>query len=389
MIGREVTGRSAWWAIPGLALAVTSLALGLTDKWPLLGIRSLGTYVDLAQVTYNASCADPSAGDVGATVCDPLGRAYNYPPAWAKVFRFLGLGAGSTVWLGTVLVALGIVSLTIFYIRFAGRPTIAKVAALTALTCSPPLLLMVARANIDLIVLALLVASALLIRSHRSMWATPLVAIAAGAKLFPVGAVVAFRTRRTFWISVVLSVGLLILSAPYLRQIRAATPSVSRTTIGAGVLPSVARIRGFGRIDTSDQIVGVALFLAVAAALMVLPFTRRAVQSAVQAVRPDETTASALLIGAGPALASYLFTSSFDYRLSSLLFVAAAFVRAGTRELWAVVGLLVVAFWADATRGPGELIEDLVLLAVMPFLALAAGMLFIQQMRSLTTVTAT
>jgi len=363
--------RYVWWLVPAAALGLLSLVLELTGRWLVVGVRDLPTFLDLAQVTYNADCTDPSAGTVGADVCDPAGRPYNYPPVWTEVLRLLGVGAADTLWFGSLLVLAALLALSAFYGHVVGRPTPGRVAVVTALTASPPMFLMVARGNTDLFVLVALVAAALLISSGRAWWAVPFIAVSAGLKLFPSGAVLALGRLRQFLVVTgcsLLSLGLLAL--PYWKEIRAATPSVNVTTFGAGVLPAFDRMQDFGPIYNRDQVIGVVAFVVVFLVLLAVPVIRHAALALAGGLQRNEAATTAVLIGAGPALITYLLTSSFDYRTFSLLFVAAGCLTVNSAGARFLVGSFLVAFWVSGRRTEIQFLGDALHAVAMPFLAL-------------------
>ncbi|SDG12347.1 hypothetical protein SAMN05660662_0409 [Blastococcus aurantiacus] len=373
--------RYALWSVPAVTLGLLSLVLELTGRWLVVGVRDLPTFLDLAQVTYNADCTDPSAGTVGAAVCDPAGRAYNYPPVWTEAFRLLGVGGADTLWFGSVLVLGGLVALSAFYGHFLGRPTPGRVAVVTALTASPPMFLMVARGNTDLFVLVALVTAALLISSGRAWWAVPFVAVSAGLKLFPSGAVLAFGRLRQFLVVTACSlVSLGLLALPYWKEIRAATPSVNVTTFGAGVLPAFGRMHDFGPIYNRDQVIGVLSFVVVFLVLLTVPVLRRAARAVADGLRPNEAATTAVLIGAGPALVTYLLTSSFDYRTFSLLFVSAGCLTVNAAGARFLVGSFLVAFWLSGRRTEIQFLGDALHAVAMPFLALILVALLVPRM---------
>lgn len=385
------------WGVPTAVLTVVAGILGTTGDWQRVGVSpSVPAYLDLAQITYSAGCTLPGAGQVGDTTCDPVGRPYNYPPIWAAAARLLGVDAHDTVWLGGLLAAVGLAALALFQVRFAGRPTAGRIAVLTAVTCSPPMLLLIARGNIDLVMLALLVAGAGLVVSGRNSWAAAVIACAAGLKLFPVGGLLSLRRRPAVIGGLLSAVAILVLDGRWLGAIRAATPSAVTDSFGVGVLPSVAR-----HVDSSsvasldlgsipsrlpvlpvlpvDQAAGLTLFATLYAGLLLTRTGRRAVGAATASLRRDHVSTTAFLVGAGPFLVSYLLTNSFDYRLAPLLFVAVACLRTDVRALHGLTAGLVVVFWAEVTATPAQLVGDVALCAVAPCIAAVATLLVLER----------
>ena len=368
------------WLLPTVLLAAVAYALTVTGEWLLVNVRpSEPWYIDLAQITYSADCPHPDAGKVGDRTCDPRNRPYNYPPVWAAAARFLGIGADDTVWVGGLLAAVGVTALAVFYLRFAGRPTVVRVAALAAMTCSPPMLLMICRGNVDLLMTALLVAAAVLTVARRDWWAAPVIALAAGLKLFPIGGLLSMRRWPALVCGVLSGLAILVLAGPWLAEIRAATPSGVRNSFGVGIVPAVVRLRELGGVFPVDQLAGLALFGLLYLGLFLTPVGRRVVTAGTAALHGDHVGIIAFLAGAGPFLAAYLFTNSFDYRLAPLLFVAVACLRTRSRGLHVLTAALVVVFWARFTPTAAQLIGDVVLIGVTPFIAAVATALVLER----------
>lgn len=349
--------RGAHALIPVLLLAVIVSVAGIADLWLLLRVHHFPGFPDLAQITYSADCTQPDAGAVGSVDCDPFGRPYNYPPAWAATFRALGIGRDATIVLGVALAAVALAALAAVLLRVRPGLTGRKIALLCAAVASPPMFLMIERGNSDEIILVLLAAAALAANHRWRVVSVLALVLASGLKLYPVGAFAwAVRSPRTLAIGLAgaaAAIGLLAL--PWLSAIRAATPSGTVTSFGAGVLPAVVRHGGDGEVILSDQAIGVGVTLVAVAVLLAVPATRRRVVAAAAPLRPDNLSRTLVLMGGGTFVTAYLFTTSFDYRLYPLIFVAIgaltcpAASAADARWLWTLGWACVAVMWLSFT----------------------------------------
>lgn len=342
--------------IPVLLLAVIVSVAALADLWLVLRVHHFPGFPDLAQITYSADCTQPDAGAVGSVDCDPFARPYNYPPAWAATFRALGIGRDDTIVLGVALAAVALAALAAVLLRVRPGLTWRKSALMCAAVASPPMFLMIERGNSDEIILVLLAVAAL--AANRS-WVVAVLALvlASGLKLYPVGGFAwAGRSVRTLAVGLIgaaAAIGLLAL--PWLSAIRAATPSGTVTSFGAGVLPAVLRHGGDGDVVLSDQAIGVGVTVVAVAVLLAVPATRRGIVAAAAPLRPDSLSRTLVLMGGGTFVTAYLFTTSFDYRLYPLIFVAIgaltcpAASAADTRFLWALGWACVAVMWLSFT----------------------------------------
>lgn len=364
-------------ATPAMALTATAAAV---SWWPLAG-RLFKTgdkppFADLAQLTFSAGCTDPHAGVIGFAGCDPYGRAYNYPTWWRTVTHAAGVTGGDTWWLGLLLALVALIAVTLVLRRLDLSNRGLLLAA--AVMVSPPWLLMVARASTDLAVAALLGAAILTAVSLRHRAITPwLLAAATVLKLYPLGAVVGLLpNRRLFWTATAASGAAVLTSVASLAAIRAATPSVTDSSFGAGVLPATLLHHG-GTVTTLDQLIGAVAVAVLAATVLAVPRTRRALRAAAASLQSNVVTGSAASIGAGVFATTYLLTTSFDYRLYPLTFLAAALAATRTtpgRRL--VLGLTLPAMWLTGpSRGLqplGDLAVTALAVLVIAGIALAA-----------------
>ena len=208
--------------------------------------------------------------------CDPDLRPMNYPRVWMLPGR-LGLDDGSTVILGIFLGATFLVAVLVLVRRVTSiRGTISLLAI-----CSPSCLLIVERANIDIIIFALVVAAAELSTvARRTAWALVPICVASVLKLYPAICIVALgihRPRRDVVRGALAALlGLsayLVLSRADLRLISRGTPRSTELAYGSSVLFDVVGWPGDGSRDGSGLLL---LFFASAGAAVVGLRVRRA-----------------------------------------------------------------------------------------------------------------
>jgi hypothetical protein len=347
-------GPRALHALPAAVLLLISVVVvggrrGLPEVEPLI------IFADLSQVTYNSGCTAASAGEVGATECDPLGRPYNYPGIWAAAFRIAGVSGADTELVGWTMVVLACVALAAVGVAVGRRPDWAGLVLATLALSSPPMLLMAERGNTDLVIVVLLSVAVLAALSRRTWLLSALVlALAAGLKLFPAGSILGLR-RRVEWLvaGAMTAVAVAVLALPDLRAIQAGTPSYNDVSFGAGVVPSVVRgdlaaAPGL-TVEGRDQLLGLVCVALVLAVVLLVRGLRRRVLATAAAVAGDGLTRVLFMVGAGAFLTAYALTTSFDYRLFTLVFVVLAGLRVragGPRVLavWAVVSLW-TSYW--------------------------------------------
>lgn len=345
-----------WTAAPVLALVAVISAVALTGRWNLLRIIHVPTFGDLMQITYSADCELPTAGEVGSTVCDPFGRAYNYPPVWAAAFRLLGITRGDTVPVGVTLIAVVVIALLALLWRVRHQLTTRRGVAVTAAVASPPFFLLFERGNTDLIVLSLIAAAVLVAQRGRlgPVLALGLIAVSAGLKLYPAAAIIGPAGRS--WqrlvgavAAVFLAVG--ILALPWMATIREVTPAINVDAFGAGVLPSQIRNLGNpGPVGLADHLIGSVVTVVLAVSSLAVPAVRRCLAGVVRSLSGSPMSWALTGVGGGMFCSAYLATTSYDYRLFSLALVViglAALPVGDGRTAWArwLTGACLAVMW--------------------------------------------
>jgi hypothetical protein len=155
----------------------------------LLGVNHLGVwFIDLHAIL--ASCDAVAAGldPYAYNPLDHFGRVHCYPHWWLLLGSW-GFTRADTQWLGFLLVAVFFVSAVV-----ALRPRlIGELFWMLAVLCSPPVLLALERANIDLVVFVLLAPVVPCLMSRRPLarlMAVPLIVAATMLKVYPLVAAV-------------------------------------------------------------------------------------------------------------------------------------------------------------------------------------------------------
>ena len=396
-MSRRPFAQRALFVAPGLAVATVGLVLQLTSSWRLVRIPWLDpdrSFEDLWQVTSNADCAasDPHWSPATST-CDPLGRPYNYPTVWARVFGHLGLGGADTQWLGIVLIVVfGLTLVSLGFLTLRQAPTTA-VIALTVSAVSPPALVAMERGNVDLLVWPWVVLALWLMTRDRWRVAAPVLAVAVYLKFFPLGALTGAlgRHRRRGLALVGASIPSLIalaVEADQFAGIRSRTPQVPIYSWGVSVLPLAGRLERSSPVP--PYLAGLAFFavcvgvgllclklFGAARAAVVLERTRLAVSA-------DPVGAVVVSAGLGLALFTYLLGTSFDYRMVALTVLAAGFARSWNDPIarGAVVALIVLQYLSYPLGYPRELLGDLAWAVVAPALAILAAWCWIPPVRA-------
>lgn len=331
MSARAATGPAVALALVAAYLAALGLlaASGLDRPWRFLGVpQESPPFLDLHNVLAAIECERQGLDPLASNPCDALGRPMNYPRVWLALGA-LGAGTGWTLPLGVAFGALALVAGLL-----ALRPAGARQGLLAgALLCSPALMLLVERGNVEAVVLALLAAGAGLLgssRPARQVLGLAAVAAAAVLKLYPAAGLAAAAIRgRPRWLSSA-AAGLASALAVHfwatradLAQIFRAIPRGKSVSYGADLVATeIARVAG----TTAPRMLAPFLLAALAAAAWGARGTERR-------GAPPATGAA----GAGFVLAAILYLATFaaganwGYRLA-LLFLAVPQLLAWTRQ---------------------------------------------------------
>lgn len=367
----------------GIAAAVAGLAY-TRNAWGLVGVPAINpNFADLRQVTSTSECLILNANwSMESPTCDPFGREYNYPSAWARAFAVLGIREADTEVVGLGLAILFFASLWLVnFMVFSRHRSLMSVILLTVASCSPPVMLLVERGNIDLIVFAVIVLSVWAARRARGMPTAVALAVATVLKVFPAGSALVLleptkgRLLRVLTFTVVSAVGVLAWFSEFLLA-ALRTPQATGTSFGSSVIPSQAwSLMGLPGDTVLPRVVGLAAYF-VLLALLLLLMRLRPTGKAAQSIRvtaqgflSDPRALQLALAGGGTVLFAFLVGSNWDYRLSFAILLLGAVLIAFPNSPMQVSlpSLLVVTmFWGTfAVPSLYETLFEVVLFVLM------------------------
>lgn len=352
--GPSHSPRRLWWLLVAVSGALLLCFACWPDRFRALGVNHLGVwFLDLHAIL--ASCDAVAAGldPYAANPLDYFGRPHVYAHWWLELGRF-GLTRGDTLPLGLALVtAFYVVAIAALRPRQPG-----EVVWTLGVLCSPPILLALDRANIDLVIFILLAPVVPCLLSRRPavrLLAVPLIIVAAALKAYPIVAGLILLaghgprdTRRLWWGGALL---LAVTLPDMVADLRRYAPIVPETE---GLFTMGARNLFIGL----GLPVNVARVLALAAGAVVVAAYLRAKLFAGWTVDPADRAAwlsfvlgAVLLTGCFFAGASYSYRWVFALWLVPLLWRLPRTASAPPkvrRLARATAVLLVIALWADA-----------------------------------------
>jgi hypothetical protein len=279
---------------------------------------------------------------------------------------YLRVDGSDSIWLSVVITVVALVVITtLSKQRSTGDGVLIMVAIL-----SPSILMGIERGNIDLLVLALVGAAALIFeeqRLNRILCTTFLVGIAIVLKLYPIFcvALAARFSRRTFIFAAALVVLCLLYFAAisdYIAIIRRNTPITGilsygylASFLGLDHLRSEAELAPFGLANTWLPIIVAALTLTLAAITAIFFY---ACKKSFCIVR-DNAVGTAFLFGAGIYCGTFMLGTNFIYRLMFLLLclpqlqdwanARSAEVAETTTVARVLLALIILALWLSGS----------------------------------------
>jgi hypothetical protein len=323
--GSDMDGRIVVVAAFSIYLAAVALvrSISAVDIWPWLGVPTgPSTFFDARNVMAALECRRLGLDPLVENPCDPWGRPIVYPRPWLAL-RFLGLDQSDTTFFAVAAIALFVVA----YLWSLGRITTGEGIVAALAVCSPAVMLAVERANMDLVMFALLVLAVAAWGGWNPLRsiASPLLVLAAGvAKIYPafgLGAFLATRDRRAMLTAIACGIGFAawaILTKDDLQAVAERAPQGEYYSYGARILLS----RGF-RVLAPEGWEGSRVATQAVAALTVVPvgllawfWVRRRILVVDEFM---DRRGLAFFIGSFVYLGTFLIGNNFDYRLVFVL----------------------------------------------------------------------
>src|SRR6516225_7928157 len=312
--------------IVGAAIALLALGrvVGWDPTWRTLGVTPLEPpFFDMHVINDYAACAWKGVDAYAPRACNI--DNFNIPPTWLWL-GFLGVDGSASPWLSAAIIA-GAAIVMVLLLR--GRSWSHGVTSLAALM-SPSVMMGVERANLDLLILALVGSAALIYRERRIGCACGAIAFLCFGvilKLFPVFCVslAARFSKQTLLFACALATLSLIylgLTLQYIALIRQNVPTTFVLSygykaffLGVDHIRSEAGLGPIGLADTWVPALNVAVVLICAVVVALNGFWNRREFCSV-----DTTVAgTAFLFGAGIYCGTYLLGTNYIYRLLFLL----------------------------------------------------------------------
>lgn len=311
-----------------LAFAVAVFALekivGWDATWRALGVTPLQPpFFDMHVINDYAACAAKGVDAYRQRACNI--DNFNIPPTWLWLGS-LGIEGADSTWMSILMIAgAGIV----IVLLFRGGPWFNGIVGLAA-ALSPSVMMGVERGNLDLLILILVGASALIYNERRSapfVVALGLLGLGVVLKLLPlfcVALIGRFSRKALIFASLLAAAGgvYLIVTFRYIALIRENVPTTFILSYGyKSIFLGIDHTRdeaGLGPLHLVDTWLPslwtafVIICAAIVAARSV--FSRRASHPIDQGV-----AGTAFLFGAGIYCGTYLLGTNFIYRLMFLL----------------------------------------------------------------------
>jgi hypothetical protein len=167
--------------------------------WRIIGVPAVkNPFIDLAAVLGAFDC-DRLTGEVSLTN-NPCFNQISYPSSWSSL-TWLGLEQRNTIFLG-VFFALIFYVITLIII---GRLNYQEAVVYALILCSPPVMLLVERGNVDIVIYSWLGVGLIIIKNSRALifrlCAYLLIFFAGVIKLFPIfGLVVIIKEKRNLFL---------------------------------------------------------------------------------------------------------------------------------------------------------------------------------------------
>jgi len=298
--------------------------VGWDATWRAFGVTPLQPpFFDMHVINDYAACGAKGIDAYAPRSCS--GVNYNIPPTWLWLGS-LGIAGADAAWMSVVMIAAAAI---VMVMLFRGGHWLNGVIALAALA-SPSVMMGVERGNLDLLILTLVGASALIYDERRpasSSAAVGLLSLGVALKLFPIFcvALVARFSKRAFIVACVLAAvgcAYLTLTFQYLVLIRRNVPTTfvlsygyKAIFLGMDHMRDEAGLGPWQLANTWLPFLATAFVLVCAAAVA----TRSVFNEREFCLIDRSSAGTAFLFGAGIYCGTYLLGTNFIYRLMFLL----------------------------------------------------------------------
>jgi len=324
------------------SIYLVSLFLPYEKVWQRTGVPAMTPiFADLRAVLGGFECTRQGYDVLHVMPCDPYGRgSLAYPRLWMKL-EWLGLDLSHSI-------VIGIAFAVIFYavtLRIIGRLNKYEAVIYTLLLCSPPVILLVERANVDILMYALLFLCLTLAGSRSPLVrfiGYSMILLPSALKLLPIFSLgVILKERRRAWalFCIALLAALFMIYCYAIREelrvFKGVYVYLSWYSFGARILPhetlGIVKALLSGAPITEGMRLPLAaivlLFSAMSVSILLAggkAFRRwiEAPLSPAKDVEPGSTAdfrLDAFRIGTCLYLGTFLFTIAFDYKLSFLV----------------------------------------------------------------------
>ena len=298
--------------------------LGWDATWRAFGVTPLQPpFYDMHIINDYAACAAKGVDAYAPQACNKAN--YNIPPAWLWLGR-LGIDASTSNWLAAGII---VAAMIVMMLLFRGRSRFHGWIAMSAII-SPSVMMGFERANLDLLILALVGSAALIYREQsagRACGAIAILGVGVALKLFPMfcAALLARFSRRTF----LFACAILVVSLIYLGAIAESVLLIRRNVpttfilsygykavfLGLDHMRAEAGIAPMRLADTWTPAVVAALVIMCAFVVALNAYLKRSEFCLVDV----NAAGTAFLFGAGIYCGTYMLGTNFIYRLMFLL----------------------------------------------------------------------
>jgi hypothetical protein len=352
----ESVRESCWSIALAVIWATYVLFIAWTGFWGKLSVpHMVPIFADLYAVLSASDCHILGYDVFRQNPCDPWGRPHVYGGAWLLLGQ-IGLGQADALWAGF---AINVVFMLLVTALLRPSNAIEFLASLL-LVCSPAVLFAMERANVDLIIFALICFSAFLV-ARKDEWSYALGVLVAYAatllKLYPAAALITIplmaEGRRRLLTTSLLVVGLLLAWITFdfkeLLLLSRIVPRPEGPYAFGGTL--LFKYLGIGHVFTLSCILASVLFIS---ALLLTKWVG-GVQG-LSKTQEDQTSMILYCMGFALVFFCFLANTNFDYRFIFFLTTSPWLVRIlrsqpnGSRaKFWVLTSfaLMILFAWSD------------------------------------------